>query len=167
VRIIKAARALKVEGRCPAVASPLTMLILIAIALASATYANADTSSSVRTQSGNTRCIVGSDVVCQYLPGFTQAPVEDPINCPPPPGTSLHCVTGIHFDLAHVTSAGAFNWNDGNIPGSEFTNDVVMSYGQTYRMRGWTISSAEDGTRFTNDASGHGMFVSIDNVSAF
>jgi hypothetical protein len=126
--------------------------------------------SSVRTQSGNTRCEVGSDtVVCQYLPGFSQAPVEPPSNCPPPPGTYLRCTSGIHWDLAVVTSAGAFKWDDGNIPGTPqaMANDVVLNYGQTYHVQGWTIVPNEDGTRFTNDGTGHGMFVSIDNVSSF
>jgi hypothetical protein len=34
-------------------------------------------------------------------------------------------------------------------------------------MSGWTVVPSSDGTRFTNDGSGHGMFVSIDNVAAF
>jgi hypothetical protein len=32
---------------------------------------------------------------------------------------------------------------------------------------GWTILPSSDGTRFTNDGTGHGMFVSIENVSPF
>jgi hypothetical protein len=30
-----------------------------------------------------------------------------------------------------------------------------------------TIVTGSDGTRFTNDGTGHGMFVSIENVSSF
>jgi hypothetical protein len=111
---------------------------------------------SVRTQSGNTRCLVWpGSVVCQYLPGFSQAPVEP--------------TSGIHWDLAVVTSAGAFKWDNANIPGTSevMANDVVLNYGQIYRLNSWTISPSEDGTRFTNDSTGHGMFVSIDNVSPF
>jgi hypothetical protein len=122
----------------------------------------------VRTESGKTRCEVGSDVVvCQYLPGFPQAPVDPPINCPPPPGVFVHCLSGIHWDLAAVTSAGAFRWNEGNIPGTHFVNDIVLTYNQTYAAQGWTIVPTEDGTRFTNDGTGHGMFVSIEHVEAF
>lgn len=53
---------------------------------------------SVRTRSGNTRCEVGSGtVVCRYLPGFSQAPVDPPPSCSPPPGTYLRCGgPGIH-----------------------------------------------------------------------
>lgn len=127
--------------------------------------------SSVRTQSGNTRCEVGSSrVVCQYLPGFSQAPVEPPPSCPPSPGTYLRCGgPGIHWDLAEVTSTGAFRWDDGNIPGTAqaMANDLVLNYGQIFHVQGWTISPGEDGTRFSNDGTGHGMFVSIDNVSSF
>jgi hypothetical protein len=135
------------------------------------TAPNALADTSVRTQSGNTRCEVGSGaVVCQYLPGFSQAPVEPSPSCPPPPGTYLRCGgPGIHWDLAEVTSGGAFRWGNGNIPGTSqaMANDVVMNYGQTYNLQGWTINPGEDGTRFSNDGTGHGMFVSIDNVSSF
>ena len=34
--------------------------------------------------------------------------------------------------------------------------------GQTYHMQGWTILPTSDGTRFTNDATGHGMFIGSD-----
>jgi hypothetical protein len=42
-----------------------------------------------------------------------------------------------------------------------------LNYGQTYHVIGWTIEPSSDGTRFTNDGSGHGMFVSIEDVSSF
>jgi hypothetical protein len=32
---------------------------------------------------------------------------------------------------------------------------------------GWTIDAGEDGTRFTNDSTGHGMTVSTDGAQAF
>ncbi|OBG38133.1 hypothetical protein A5673_15640 [Mycobacterium sp. E3198] len=46
-------------------------------------------------------------------------------------------------------------------------NDIVLNYGQAYNVLGWTILPNSDGTRFTNDGTGHGMFVSIDNVAPF
>lgn len=46
-------------------------------------------------------------------------------------------------------------------------NDLVLNYGQTYHTQGWTIVPNEDGTHFTHDSTGHGMFVSIENVSSF
>ena len=67
-----------------------------------------------------------------------------------------------------MTASGVFKWNDGNIGGGGTPqNDLVLSYGQTYHLQGWTINPGEDGTRFTNDGTGHGLFVSIDNVSPF
>jgi hypothetical protein len=45
--------------------------------------------------------------------------------------------------------------------------DILLTYGQTFQVNGWTIQPSFDGTRFTNDATGHGMFVSIDNVYSF
>jgi len=40
---------------------------------------------------------------------------------------------------------------------------VVLAYGKTYN--GWTILPTSDGTRFANDRTGHGMFVSIEALS--
>jgi hypothetical protein len=31
----------------------------------------------------------------------------------------------------------------------------------------WTTLPSSDGTRFTNDGTGHGMFVSVENVAPF
>ena len=42
-----------------------------------------------------------------------------------------------------------------------------MQYCQTYQLNGWTIFASSDGTRLTNDRTGHGMFVSIQNVYSF
>ncbi|OBH22437.1 hypothetical protein A5692_07250 [Mycobacterium sp. E342] len=68
-----------------------------------------------------------------------------------------------------VTSGGAFRWDNGNIPGTPQAAaiDVALNYGQIYHLQGWTINPGEDGTRFSNDGTSHGMFVSIDNVSPF
>ncbi|WP_157531234.1 hypothetical protein [Mycobacterium sp. IS-1496] len=73
------------------------------------------------------------------------------------------------LNLAVVRANGDFYWNIGNIPGSaEATaNDLVLNYGQTYHVNGWAILSTFDGTRFKHDGTGHGMFVSIDNVNPF
>jgi hypothetical protein len=109
----------------------------------------------VRTESGVVRCLVmandqghggGPAVACEHGPGFLQAPVSQ---------------YGSHFDLAVIHASGAFNWDDGNIGGGGTPqNDVVLNYGQTYHINGWTIVPSEDGTRFTKDGTGHGMVVS-------
>jgi hypothetical protein len=54
-----------------------------------------------------------------------------------------------------------------SIGGGADGQDVVLVYGQTHRFNGWTIVSTFDGTRLTNDGTGHGMFVAIDGVSSF
>lgn len=116
----------------------------------------------VRTESGIVRCDVGPDqVVCeagqtatQPHTGFLQAPPSAPF----------------HMDLATVTAPGNFYFSDGNIGGAGADwsqTDLTLGYGQTYHLAGWTVLPTSDGTRFSNDATGHGMFVSIQNVSPF
>jgi hypothetical protein len=64
-----------------------------------------------------------------------------------------------------VNSAGAFSWQQGDLNiGSPTT---TMAYGQTCHHGDWTINADESGTKFVNDGTGHGMFVSIDNVYSF
>jgi len=128
----------------------------------------AQASQYVRTESGRLRCIVGPDkVACEASgpgsTGFPQAPMSLPESqCRNP------CPGGVHFDLAEVTTSGAFNWKDGNIGGGGTPqNDMVLTYGQNYDVQGWTILPSSDGTRFTNDGTGHGMFVSVENVASF
>jgi hypothetical protein len=168
-------------------AAILVGVVMFALALGAVPSATADPAQSVRTESGRVRCEVGANdpngrgpaVVCEATNsdmdpapdqiGFPQAPTDPSANCPPPPGTFLRCTPPIHWDLAVVHSSGAFNWNEGNIPGTPqaIANDVVLNYGQTYHFSGWTILPSSDGTRFANDGTGHGMFVSIDNVNSF
>ena len=85
--------------------------------------------------------------------GFLQAPMTN---------------YGSHWHAAVVDAAGNFQFEDGgNIGGSKPQNDLVLQYGQTYDVSGWTILPTSDGSRFTNDGTGHGMFVSIENVYPF
>jgi hypothetical protein len=42
-----------------------------------------------------------------------------------------------------------------------------MAYGTAYRALGWTVHPGGDGTMFTNDATGHGMFVRVEGVEQF
>jgi hypothetical protein len=43
---------------------------------------------------------------------------------------------------------------------------VTIDY-LTYDAAGWTIAASESGTRFTNEQTGHGMFVSVEKVDTF
>ena len=92
----------------------------------------------------STLASVGPDaVVCQGA--FTQAPQR---------GAG-----------AVTTGDGTFHWEVGNL--SIYNPTTTMAYGQTYHRGNWTIYHDQTGTRFVNDRTGHGMFVSIENVYAF
>jgi hypothetical protein len=100
----------------------------------------------VETKSGKTRCQISSDTVgCES--DFTNAPTVD--------GEQAHG--------AEVSSDGANRWIIGNL-GAIPTTPLGYS---TYRALGWTIEADSEGTRFTNDATGHGMFISVERVDFF
>lgn len=110
----------------------------------------------VRTQSGQVRCVVSTtSVACERTSadGFPQAPAS--------------ASGGGRWNLAGVDDKGAFTWNEGNIGGIDPNDDLVLKYAVTRQLSGWSIDPRSEGTRFTNDATGHGMFVSIENVYAF
>jgi hypothetical protein len=141
--------------------------------LAQSAVAIADPGSGqyVRIESGRVRCWVtatgagtdnnGPTVICEASGpgvseggqnvGFLQAPMGN---------------YGLHWDDAVADSAGHFHFGDANIGGAHTENDLVLNYGQTYHVQGWTIQPSSDGTRFTNDNSRHGVFVSIENISS-
>lgn len=100
----------------------------------------------IETKSGKTRCQISSkNVGCEAE--FTNSPIQD----------------GEHANGVSISSDGTVEWvlgNLGDIP------VVTIDY-RTYDAQGWTIAASIDGTRFTNDRTGHGMFVSIGNVDTF
>lgn len=100
----------------------------------------------IETKSGRTRCQISTEQVgCEAE--FTNTPIKD----------------GEHANGVSVSSDGTVQWvlgNLGDIP------VVTIDY-LTYAAEGWRIKADIDGTRFTNDRTGHGMFVSIDNVETF
>jgi len=106
----------------------------------------------VRTESGKVRCVVSAQWVTCESSGFPQAPIDS---------------SGLHFNDAKITASGGFEWLNANIGGAALQNDLILNYGQTQHIQGWTILPSSDGTRFTNDATGHGMFVSIQDVHSF
>ena len=100
----------------------------------------------IETKSGQTRCQIDSDSVgCEAQ--FTNSPMQD----------------GERANGVNITASGDVQWvlgNLGDIP------TVTIDY-QTYDAAGWTIAASESGTRFTNEHTGHGMFVSIEKVDTF
>ncbi len=64
-----------------------------------------------------------------------------------------------------VNTDGTLSWSLGDMnSGRTYT---TLTYGHGYHHGNWTIYADETGTKFTNDRTGHGMFVSIENVYAF
>lgn len=100
----------------------------------------------IETKSGLTRCQINKDSVGCEAP-FTHSPMQD----------------GEHANGVHITSTGNVQWILGNL-GAIPT--VTIDY-KTYDAQGWTIVATKDGTRFQNNGTGHGMFVSVDKVSTF
>lgn len=126
---------------------------VLLLACAPVAVANAADTSNYQTQSGKVLCAVtpnsslvglGPDaVVCQGE--FSVAPTN--------------------YNSAVTTGNGSFRWEQGNIAVDDPT--TFMTYGSTYHRGGWTIYHDSSGTRFTLDKTGHGMFVSIDDVHPF
>jgi hypothetical protein len=100
----------------------------------------------IETKSGQTRCQINKDSVGCEAP-FTNSPLQD----------------GEHANGVSINSHGSVQWVLGNL-GAIPT--VTIDY-KTYAAQGWTINATADGTRFTNDHTGHGMFVSIEKVNTF
>ena len=100
----------------------------------------------IETKSGLTRCQINKDTVGCEAP-FTDSPLQD----------------GEHANGVSITAGGSVQWVLGNL-GAIPT--VTIDY-KTYGAQGWTINATAAGTRFSNDHTGHGMFVSIDKVNTF
>jgi hypothetical protein len=100
----------------------------------------------IETKSGKTRCQISRTAVgCEAQ--FAHPPVKE----------------GVPANGVNITSEGNLRWlvgNLGDIP------TVALDY-RTYQAVGWTIAAGASGTRFTNDRTGHGMFVSIERVESF
>jgi len=100
----------------------------------------------IETKSGKTRCQLNTaEVGCEAQ--FTNAPVLD----------------GTRANGVRVTSNGELSWlvgNLGDIPA------VTLDY-KTYSAVGWTIEASEEGTKFTNDGTGHGMVIAVEGAQAF
>jgi len=100
----------------------------------------------VETKSGKTRCQLNSETVgCESQ--FENSPTID----------------GERANGVSVTADGTVDWTVGNL--GEIPA-VTLEY-RTYSAAGWTIDANASGTRFTNDGTGHGMFVAVEGVESF
>jgi hypothetical protein len=59
---------------------------------------------------------------------------------------------------------GGLQWNDSNFQSYGYT-PLVLTYGRVFHLKGWTVEPSSAGTRFTNDGTGRGMFVSRQSVT--
>ncbi|WP_123027976.1 hypothetical protein [Mycolicibacterium stellerae] len=100
----------------------------------------------IATKSGQVRCQLDKQsVACEAL--FTNSPIKD----------------GVRANGVSLSADGSVAWivgNLGDIPA------VTIDY-RMYSAVGWTIVATTDGTRFTNQQTKHGMFVSIDKVETY
>ena len=100
----------------------------------------------IETKSGKTRCQISSDNVgCES--NFVDSPTID----------------GEQATGVEVSASGSNRWVVGNLGAMPTT---TLGYA-TYRAVGWTIETDSSGTLFTNDETGHGMFVSAEQVEFF
>ena len=100
----------------------------------------------IETKSGQTRCQIDEQSVGCEAP-FTNTPMQD----------------GVRANGVSLSADGKVQWivgNIGDIPA------VTIDY-RTYSAAGWTIVATSDGTRFTNQRTKHGMFVSIEKVETY
>lgn len=100
----------------------------------------------IETKSGKTRCQLSTqDIGCES--DFSNAPDID----------------GLPANGVELSADGNMRWVLGNLGAIPA---VTLDY-RTYTALGWTIEASSDGTRFTNDASGHGMVVAVEGVESF
>ncbi|BBY58938.1 hypothetical protein MSAR_20740 [Mycolicibacterium sarraceniae] len=100
----------------------------------------------IETKSGLTRCQINAQAIgCES--DFTNPPV----------------VNGEPANGVEVTASGSVRWIAGNLGDIPTT---PLDYA-TYHAVGWTIDASPDGTRFTNDGTSHGMFISTEGVKVF
>lgn len=100
----------------------------------------------IETKSGQARCQLDEqEVGCEAR--FTNAPMQD----------------GVRANGVNVTADGTVKWIVGNLGDIPV---VTIDY-RTYSAAGWTIVASSEGTRFTNQRTRHGMFVSIEKVETF
>ena len=100
----------------------------------------------IETKSGKTRCQLSKqDVGCES--DFTNSPVID----------------GEHANGIRLTPDGQIKWVVGNLGDIPV---VTLDY-RRYSAVGWTIDASEDGTRISNDGSGHGMVIAVEGVKTF
>src|SRR5271166_3675941 len=102
---------------------------------------------AVESESGSISCLVQRDWIGCETPDTNWPLHED--------GTPYHSVVGY--------ADGSIKWADGqmgNLPRTRIDD-------REYHALGWTIVAIEDGLRFVNKATGHGLCVTSRDVRGF
>ena len=100
----------------------------------------------IEAELGKTHCrITRADVQCESQ--FAHSPLIGPRRA----------------NNVYVSADGAMRWLVGNL----VVIPAVKVDERIYYTLGWTIVATTENTRFTNDRTGHGMSVSIDEVSTY
>lgn len=111
---------------------------------------------SYQTPSTKVLCIVTPD---SALPAPNPGEPFDAVVCQgefTQPGSALNVMT---------TGDGTLSWSNNSLmPAASI---IRMVYQRNYHWSIWTIRTAPAGTKITNSRTGHGMYVSLDNVYAF
>jgi len=102
----------------------------------------------VQTKSGSTSCSINAELVACRTNANNWPTMPD----------------GQHYHVASINANGEFHWVNADLGLLE--GKVTMDY-QTYSAEGWTIVASPDGTKFTNDRTGHGMSVDTQSVTPF
>jgi hypothetical protein len=119
----------------------------------------------VTTESRTVRCIVEPGrVLCSG--SFANAPIGcgGPSACDPDDPTK-YPANAVWIEA----EGGGLQWNTSNMQSTGYAQskyDLVLTYGQVFNLKGWTVEPSSVGTRFTNDRTGHGMFVSRQGVTS-
>ena len=98
------------------------------------------------TKSGNTYCGVDAEEV-RCSAQFTNTPVQG----------------SMHANAVRFNADGTVEYL---IADADVRPELTLDY-KTYSALGWTIDATTDGTWFTNDQTGHGMFVSVEKVEVY
>jgi len=96
----------------------------------------------IRTASGRTTCMISAEqVACQA-------------------NQSTWPTNGVA-----ISTDGSTTYKDGDF--GNIAHQIQTIGYQRYTAVGWTIAASSTGTRFTNDRTGHGAFVSVEQVQNF
>lgn len=147
-------------------AASAALMVLLAVLFAPPAAA-ADAGQLVVFDAGKVQCLVSADdvkrgggpmVACQRADGepWGRSPWE----------TSKF---NNRLNVVVVRGTGELYWDKGAVPApNEATSgSVVVDAGQTYRVNGWTVQNEGLRTRFTYDATKHGILINGEDVRQF